>query len=129
MICFIYLLFHISLKQFNIELYSPDFLFIFFFFSKCHTVADPSKLRTLRGGPAVMALEDFIELNDRTYPLEQLQAAAQDKSKVPKGVDVHRLEAFLSDADFEKAFGMSRDAYGKLPKWKATKAKQAAGLF
>jgi hypothetical protein len=58
-----------------------------------------------------------------------LKAAASDKSKVPKGVDPHRLEHYLDDAEFETVFGFSKATYDSMPKWKATKAKKAAGLF
>ena len=58
-----------------------------------------------------------------------LKAAAGDKSKVPKGVDPHRLEHYLSDDDFQTVFGFSKQHYESMPKWKATKAKKSAGLF
>jgi hypothetical protein len=36
---------------------------------------------------------------------------------------------YLSDAAFEAAFGMPREQYTALPKWKQTTAKREAGLF
>jgi hypothetical protein len=76
-----------------------------------------------------MSLDEFIELNNRRYSLAELKAAAKDKRKAPKGVDVNRLEFYLTDAEFEKVFGMNKAAYEAMPKWKAISAKKAAELF
>jgi len=38
-------------------------------------------------------------------------------------------EQALSDADFLTTFGMSKEAFAKLPKWKQQAAKKKAGLF
>ncbi|GMH85466.1 hypothetical protein TrST_g506 [Triparma strigata] len=50
-------------------------------------------------------------------------------TSLPSTVDVTKKEQYLSDADFEEAFGMDKDAFAKLPKWKQQGAKKKAGLF
>jgi hypothetical protein len=94
-----------------------------------NSVAAVDDARTPRGSMALMTLDEFIELNNRRYSLAELKAAAKDKRKAPKGVDVNRLEFYLTDAEFEKVFGMNKAAYEAMPKWKAISAKKAAELF
>jgi hypothetical protein len=57
-----------------------------------------------------------------TYSPEEL------KGKIP-GVEPHKKEDYLSDADFTSVFAMSRDEFRSLPAWKAKAAKQKVGLF
>lgn len=35
----------------------------------------------------------------------------------------------LSDSEFEKVFGLSKDAFLELPEWKRKNKKKEAGLF
>ena len=58
------------------------------------------------------------------YSVEQLQIG-----KCPQGIDMTRREQYLSDADFEATFGMSKDTFLALPKWKRQRAKREVGLF
>jgi hypothetical protein len=45
------------------------------------------------------------------------------------GMDTNVLEKYLKDADFERALGMGRDAFDKLPPWRKEKLKKDAGLW
>jgi len=58
-----------------------------------------------------------------TFDLETL------KSSLPDGVDPAKKEEYLSDADFQSAFGMSKDEFTALPAWKKKNKKKDAGLF
>eukprot|EP00419_Tripos_fusus_P028423 CAMPEP_0172724852 /NCGR_PEP_ID=MMETSP1074-20121228/86999_1 /TAXON_ID=2916 /ORGANISM="Ceratium fusus, Strain PA161109" /LENGTH=236 /DNA_ID=CAMNT_0013551455 /DNA_START=72 /DNA_END=785 /DNA_ORIENTATION=+ len=58
-----------------------------------------------------------------TYALAELQEGC------PSGVPPTMKENFLSDADFELAFKMSRADFLKLPQWKRDIAKKDAKLF
>ncbi|KAI9184484.1 hypothetical protein H9P43_003537 [Blastocladiella emersonii ATCC 22665] len=84
---------------------------------------------SLRGTAAVpvhdvATLADFTHQSKaKTYTVEQLK-----KRDVP-GIDTTHLETYLSDADFVATFGMPRDAFGALPKWKQQDLKKKAGLF
>lgn len=57
------------------------------------------------------------------YPLEDL------KNNPAADVDASKKELYLSEADFQKAFGMDYAAFSKLPGWKKTNLKKKAGLF
>lgn len=56
--------------------------------------------------------------NGGKYTLEDFQQGRASEANL---VD---WELYLSDAEFEKHFEMSRDAYAKLPKWKQSNAKR-----
>eukprot|EP01031_Cornospumella_fuschlensis_P039461 gene39461-48041_t len=58
-----------------------------------------------------------------SFNLEQLKGA------LPLSVDPTRKEEYLSDADFQEAFGMDRNAFKALAKWKRDDAKKKAGIF
>jgi len=51
------------------------------------------------------------------------------KTGVPSGWDSARLEAYLTEAEFQAAFKMSRADFDALPAWKRRDKKKAAGLF
>ena len=61
------------------------------------------------------------------YPYEELSGKGKDA--LPEGVDATKLEDYLSEEEFVKYFKMTKEAYDKLPKWKATGLKRAAKLF
>jgi hypothetical protein len=63
------------------------------------------------------------------YSLQMLQFSVINNSKLPKGADRTKLECFLSDEDFAKAFEMSRSDFSKLPMWKQIELKKEAHLF
>lgn len=44
-------------------------------------------------------------------------------------VDAAHKEDHLFDDEFDKAFGMSREAFKELKPWRQQKLKQSAGLF
>jgi len=61
-----------------------------------------------------------------TLTLEELKNADVWRER---GVDPSRREDWLSDSDFQTAFGMSKSAFQALPKWKRDGQKRALGLF
>ena len=48
---------------------------------------------------------------------------------MPAGVDRHRKQEFLSAADFKDAFGMDKEAFEGMPKWKQNTAKKKLKIF
>ena len=46
----------------------------------------------------------------------------------PRDVDPLRREFHLSDQEFEKVFGMTKQKYQTLQAWKRTQLKKKAGL-
>jgi len=60
------------------------------------------------------------------YPYEQLKTTSTDPVTE---IDVTKRETYLSSEEFREKFGMTKDAFFKLPKWKQNKLKMALQLF
>ncbi|GAV87443.1 LOW QUALITY PROTEIN: Gelsolin domain-containing protein/VHP domain-containing protein, partial [Cephalotus follicularis] len=70
--------------------------------------------------------ENGSEGSASTFSYDQLKA----KSENPvTGIDFKRREAYLSDEDFQTVFGMTKEAFYKLPKWKQDMQKRKVDLF
>jgi hypothetical protein len=74
--------------------------------------------------PAASAPVQFLPTTTK-LSLEALQARAVDVASC----DNSRLHEYLSDADFQKTFGMSFVDFAKMPGWKQADAKKKHGLF
>ncbi|KAK0145517.1 Advillin [Merluccius polli] len=67
---------------------------------------------------------------DRTFdshPPEDL--LHKQTSELPEGVDAAHKEKYLSDADFQDIFELSKGEFESLPEWKQLKMKKEKGLF
>eukprot|EP00257_Ricinus_communis_P011852 XP_002533373.2 villin-4 [Ricinus communis] len=60
------------------------------------------------------------------YPYERLKINSTDPISE---IDVTKRETYLSSAEFREKFGMTKDAFYKMPKWKQNKLKMALQLF
>ncbi|KAH1216221.1 Villin-4 [Glycine max] len=60
------------------------------------------------------------------YPHERVNTASTDPVE---DIDVTKREAYLSSAEFQEKFGMAKNEFYKLPKWKQNKLKMAVQLF
>ncbi|KAL6843230.1 hypothetical protein ACP4OV_026943 [Aristida adscensionis] len=60
------------------------------------------------------------------YPYERLKTTAADPVTE---IDVTRRETYLSSVEFKEKFGMTKEAFSKLPKWKQNRLKIALQLF
>ncbi|GAV76012.1 Gelsolin domain-containing protein/VHP domain-containing protein, partial [Cephalotus follicularis] len=60
------------------------------------------------------------------YPYERLKINSTDPVTE---IDVTKRETYLSSEEFREKFGMTKDAFYKLPKWKQNKLKMAIQLF
>lgn len=69
-----------------------------------------------------MLARDLLNEYSRTYTLEELR-------NQPKHLDQTILETYLSDTDFQQAFGTSKQEFAQLPQWKRQEKKKALGLF
>ena len=58
-----------------------------------------------------------------------LDLDALKNMKGSDGIDPERKEEYLSDEQFEEAFGTSKAAFAATPKWKRQQKKKAVGLF
>jgi len=84
----------------------------------------PSK-KAGTSAPVALPVDEVLQrYTTETYTLEQL---LQDT--LPPGVNPTRLETYLSDAEFEQVFKMTRKEFMKIPLWKAEQLKAEARLF
>nr|CAD1840268.1 unnamed protein product [Ananas comosus var. bracteatus] len=60
------------------------------------------------------------------YPYERLKTSSPDPVT---GIDVTKRETYLSSSEFKGKFGMTKEAFLKLPKWKQNRLKMALQLF
>ena len=61
---------------------------------------------------------------NKVYPYVTLSG-----KDLPSDVDPSKKETYLSDAEFEKKFGMDRLAFESSPNWKQVVLKKKLGLF
>ncbi|KAL4590038.1 hypothetical protein LXL04_002956 [Taraxacum kok-saghyz] len=62
----------------------------------------------------------------KLYPYIRLTTSSTDPAP---DIDVTRREMYLSSADFREKFGMTKDAFYKMPKWKQNKMKITLKMF
>ena len=76
--------------------------------------------------PPDAVLVPIRSASDRdTWPYEQLRTGVA----WPPGVSADERERWLSNAEFEKVLGVSREAWEKMPKWKRSTIRREADLF
>uniref|UniRef100_A0AAQ6IIV9 HP domain-containing protein n=1 Tax=Anabas testudineus TaxID=64144 RepID=A0AAQ6IIV9_ANATE len=63
----------------------------------------------------------------QTFPPEAL--VKKIGSELPEGVDPSQKERHLSDSDFIKVFGITKDNFATLPRWKQLNLKKEKGMF
>ncbi|GFY44941.1 supervillin [Trichonephila inaurata madagascariensis] len=68
--------------------------------------------------------EVLSQLSRDRYSLEELQTSPR-----PPGVDLLRLESYLTDDEFQEALGMKKDEFYNMPSWKQSELKKSNGLF
>jgi len=51
------------------------------------------------------------------------------RSGLPEEIVLHKKELYLSDEDFKKVFGLTKQQFNKLPKWKKQMKKKDVHLF
>jgi len=86
--------------------------------SKPETKAAPAATRVTGAGEG-----SFLNPNAGSYSLAELKANAV------ANIDPARKEQYLSDAEFQSLFKMSKAEFDKLPVWKKGDTKKRAGLF
>ncbi|KAI7748731.1 hypothetical protein M8C21_015892, partial [Ambrosia artemisiifolia] len=85
-----------------------------------------SKIETLTIQEDVKENEVEDEEGLTLYPYERLITVSTDPAS---DIDVTKRETYLSAAEFREKFGMTKEAFYKLPKWKQNKLKMALQLF
>jgi len=71
---------------------------------------------------------DTLDPEENKFELEFLVKWNEEKTGPPM-LRNDDLEHYLSDAEFEKAFEISRPAFAALPKWKRIKLKREHSLW
>ncbi|KAK8476300.1 hypothetical protein V6N11_074273, partial [Hibiscus sabdariffa] len=61
-----------------------------------------------------------------TYSYDQLKSKSENPAT---GIDLKRRETYLSEEEFETVFGMTKEAFYKMPKWKQDGKKREVDLF
>ncbi|MFS7905986.1 putative villin headpiece, villin/Gelsolin, villin headpiece domain superfamily [Helianthus anomalus] len=80
--------------------------------------------------PAMQKDAEEVETIDEAgltlYPYERLTVSSTDPAP---DINIFKRETYLSLAEFRAKFGMAKNAFYKLPKWKQNKLKMALYLF
>jgi hypothetical protein len=67
--------------------------------------------------------------NDFSIPEGLYSSEVLKTNPLPDGVDAGTKEQWLSDEEFMHIFGMAKESFKGLPKWKQSNAKKKHGLF
>ncbi|KAL0273438.1 UNVERIFIED_CONTAM: hypothetical protein PYX00_006097 [Menopon gallinae] len=93
---------------------------------QCAVEPLPSQLNVEENKVEVkVACVDVID--KKTFPPEQLQWKGVDE--LPTSIDTENREKHLTDEDFLRVFGISREMFKKQPAWKQKNMKKSVGLF
>ncbi|KAI7748735.1 hypothetical protein M8C21_015896 [Ambrosia artemisiifolia] len=92
-----------------------------------------SKENTMNSKIETLTIQEDVKENEvedeeglTLYPYERLITVSTDPAS---DIDVTKRETYLSAAEFREKFGMTKEAFYKLPKWKQNKLKMALQLF
>ncbi|KAM3187629.1 hypothetical protein ACTXT7_001903 [Hymenolepis weldensis] len=86
----------------------------------------PSYPSVVFSTPLAVPVKHIEENPIKEIPYKDLLASL---GQPPKGVDRTRLEIYLSDAEFQEVFKLSRVAFYRLPEWKRNDLKRRVDLF
>jgi len=79
------------------------------------------------GGPVVIT--NGNSLGGYTYGNIVPYSVLIDPEEIPESVDLQKKEEYLSEEEFSKVFGLSKEEFTDLPAWKRTALKKAKHLF
>jgi len=100
------------------------------FFRIGHEKEPPLKRKDLER-PLKQLSFDPVTIEDgmNKFILAKHPASALKADELPFGVDPANLEEYVSEDEFNKMFGLTRNDYLTQPKWKQTEMKRKSGLF
>lgn len=98
-------------------------------YTKKHTFMDPyeAKLQKLQAEKAAKMETETEEVKSGS-PVTNTPPVTNRPQHVD-GQDPEKREQCLSDEEFQKTFGMTKDAFAQLKKWKQVQLKKEHGLF
>ncbi|CAI5437576.1 unnamed protein product [Caenorhabditis angaria] len=70
-------------------------------------------------------LQTLLAERCRSFSIEELRA----RENLPAGMDLRRLENYLTDEDFLKTFAMNRKQFYEQKDWKQNESRKKVGLF
>ncbi|KVI01420.1 Gelsolin domain-containing protein [Cynara cardunculus var. scolymus] len=85
-----------------------------------------SKIETLAIQEDVKEGEVEDDEGLKIYPYERLTTSSADPAA---DIDILKRETYLSSAEFRMKFGMTKNSFYKLPRWKQNKLKMTLQLF
>eukprot|EP01114_Cavostelium_apophysatum_P003554 TRINITY_DN1350_c0_g1_i4.p1 TRINITY_DN1350_c0_g1~~TRINITY_DN1350_c0_g1_i4.p1 ORF type:complete len:642 (-),score=235.71 TRINITY_DN1350_c0_g1_i4:105-2030(-) len=91
----------------------------------CHFPAwsDEKALKLKKRDTPPVLVKDALTVYSKNYTLEELIKSP------PKELDQTKLETYLSDEDFLKAFEVTKEEFAKMPGWKQEEKKKSVGLY
>eukprot|EP00026_Physarum_polycephalum_P000052 Phypoly_transcript_00052.p2 GENE.Phypoly_transcript_00052~~Phypoly_transcript_00052.p2 ORF type:complete len:674 (+),score=100.69 Phypoly_transcript_00052:1462-3483(+) len=90
-------------------------------YPKTKTTATPNEFAEIPPQPVEDVLKHYLR---EVYPYQDLLG-----DTLPPGVDVKKLESYLSDEEFETVFHMTRQEFEKIPQWKRENLKRDVYLY
>nr|XP_029152029.1 villin-2 isoform X6 [Arachis hypogaea] len=72
---------------------------------------------------------EIVEDRDNSQGSRRIFSYDELKSKNVSGIDLKRRETYLSEEEFNSIFGMEKEAFYKLPRWKQDMLKKKFELF
>ncbi|KAK6151424.1 hypothetical protein DH2020_014059 [Rehmannia glutinosa] len=98
---------------------------------KSETVSRQNSVEELKPKPET--IQEDVKENEAeddeglpVHPYDRLKTTSTDPVA---DIDVTKRETYLSSAEFKEKFGMTKDNFYKLPKWKQNKLKMSLQLF
>ncbi|CAB3407056.1 unnamed protein product [Caenorhabditis bovis] len=76
-------------------------------------------------GPDAQNLRKLLSERCRHFTVKELR----ERTNLPAGMNLKRLESYLSDTDFQEVFQMSRTEFYAMKAWKQNEARKKVGLF
>ncbi|MED6184361.1 Villin-2 [Stylosanthes scabra] len=73
--------------------------------------------------------QEIVEDRDNSQGSRRIFSYDELKSKNVSGIDLKRRETYLSEEEFNSVFGMEKEAFYKLPRWKQDMLKKKYELF
>uniref|UniRef100_A0A7N8X2C1 Advillin n=1 Tax=Mastacembelus armatus TaxID=205130 RepID=A0A7N8X2C1_9TELE len=100
-------------------------------FTGWFTAWDPSKwsVSVLGFGENIALEKDCVEneKSSQSFPPDAL--VGKNISELPEGVDPTQKEKYLSDSDFINVFGITKDDFVSMPRWKQLNLKKEKMMF
>uniref|UniRef100_A0A6B2LE05 HP domain-containing protein n=1 Tax=Arcella intermedia TaxID=1963864 RepID=A0A6B2LE05_9EUKA len=72
----------------------------------------------------LVQVKEILEALDKTYSYQDLSTG-----NFPPGLDTSQLEKYLSEQEFNDVFGVTREEFSEVPKWRQQQIKKEKNLY